>query len=162
MDCSMLAIRFYQISFSFTFTSIQETALKTWQFHRIAIIREFSEKPTLAPPFIILSHLFMIIGLIHSCRKNRQPIRNEFSMLPFVTFILIDPSMWCSPIGMEYEDVQNRRLGALERKGMENHLINRKVQLKTDNHFMVKSTCEKYFDYVFIINVVVTCSTALF
>ena len=63
---------------------------------------------------------------------------------------------------MEYEDVQNRRLGALERKGMENHLIDKKVQLKTDNHFMVKSTCEKYFDYVFIINVVVTCSTALF
>lgn len=51
------------------------------------------------------------------------------------------------PIGMEYEDVQNRRLGALERKGMENHLINKKVQLKTDNNFMVKSTSEKYFDY---------------
>ena len=39
---------------------IQQQDVNTWHFYRIAVILEYENKPTLAPPLTIISHLVNI------------------------------------------------------------------------------------------------------
>lgn len=47
--------------FSYTFSKVQERSDTYWKFQRYNLIVEYHSRPCLAPPFIIISHLHLII-----------------------------------------------------------------------------------------------------
>ncbi|XP_036408501.1 transient receptor potential cation channel subfamily M member 4a [Megalops cyprinoides] len=47
--------------FSYTFSKVQEHSDTYWKFQRYNLIVEYHSRPSLAPPFIILSHLHLFI-----------------------------------------------------------------------------------------------------
>ena len=47
--------------FNSTYTKVEEDSDKVWKFQRYALINEYNDRPFLAPPFIILSHIYGII-----------------------------------------------------------------------------------------------------
>ncbi|MEQ2234592.1 hypothetical protein ILYODFUR_033127 [Ilyodon furcidens] len=47
--------------FSYTFSKVQEHSDIYWKFQRYNIIVEYHSRPCLAPPFIIFSHLHVLI-----------------------------------------------------------------------------------------------------
>ncbi|XP_027137389.1 transient receptor potential cation channel subfamily M member 4a isoform X2 [Larimichthys crocea] len=47
--------------FSYTFSKVQERSDTYWKFQRYNLIVEYHSRPCLAPPFIILSHLNLLI-----------------------------------------------------------------------------------------------------
>ncbi|XP_036388183.1 transient receptor potential cation channel subfamily M member 4-like [Megalops cyprinoides] len=47
--------------FSYTFSKVQENSDTYWKFQRYNLIVEYHSRPSLAPPFIILSHLHLFI-----------------------------------------------------------------------------------------------------
>ena len=46
---------------SYTFNKVQEHSDVYWKFQRYKLIVEYHSRPSLAPPFIILSHLNLFI-----------------------------------------------------------------------------------------------------
>uniref|UniRef100_UPI0037E908E4 transient receptor potential cation channel subfamily M member 4a n=1 Tax=Semicossyphus pulcher TaxID=241346 RepID=UPI0037E908E4 len=47
--------------FSYTFSKVQERSDTYWKFQRYNLIVEYHSRPCLAPPFIIISHLHLLI-----------------------------------------------------------------------------------------------------
>ncbi|XP_068580928.1 transient receptor potential cation channel subfamily M member 4a [Cebidichthys violaceus] len=47
--------------FSYTFSKVQEHSDTYWKFQRYNLIKEYHSRPCLAPPFIIISHLNLLI-----------------------------------------------------------------------------------------------------
>ncbi|XP_029014780.1 transient receptor potential cation channel subfamily M member 4-like isoform X2 [Betta splendens] len=47
--------------FSYTFSKVQENSDIYWKFQRYNLIVEYHSRPSLAPPFIILSHIHLLI-----------------------------------------------------------------------------------------------------
>lgn len=58
-----------------TFSLVQERSDLVWKFQRYDLIREYLERPALAPPLILISHLYL---LIKAYRKNFK--KNRYSM----------------------------------------------------------------------------------
>lgn len=50
--------------FSYTFEKIQEGSDRVWKFQRYDLIREYHDRPTLVPPIMIISHIFIFIQWI--------------------------------------------------------------------------------------------------
>lgn len=46
---------------SYTFQVVQGNADMFWKFQRYHLIVEYQERPALAPPFILLSHLSLLL-----------------------------------------------------------------------------------------------------
>ena len=46
---------------SYTFQVVQGNADAFWKFQRFHLIVEYHERPALAPPFILLSHLSLVL-----------------------------------------------------------------------------------------------------
>lgn len=44
-----------------TIQNVQEQSHDLWRYQRFLIVKEFSEKPILPPPFNMIYHVFMII-----------------------------------------------------------------------------------------------------
>uniref|UniRef100_A0A673J154 Ion transport domain-containing protein n=1 Tax=Sinocyclocheilus rhinocerous TaxID=307959 RepID=A0A673J154_9TELE len=47
--------------FNYTFQEVQENTDTIWKFQRYELIKEYHSRPTLPPPFILLSHLILFI-----------------------------------------------------------------------------------------------------
>ncbi|XP_009304689.1 transient receptor potential cation channel subfamily M member 4 isoform X1 [Danio rerio] len=58
---NILLINLLIATFSYTFTKVQEHSDKYWKFQRYNLIVEYHSRPTLAPPFIIFSHINILI-----------------------------------------------------------------------------------------------------
>ena len=59
---------------SYTFETIQESSDKVWKFQRYDLIREYVDRPTLAPPLMILSHIFIFIKwIVQLCGCGNKP-----------------------------------------------------------------------------------------
>ncbi|XP_030630919.1 transient receptor potential cation channel subfamily M member 4-like [Chanos chanos] len=58
---NILLINLLIAMFSYTFTKVQERSDTYWKFQRYNLIVEYHSRPSLAPPFIILSHLHLFI-----------------------------------------------------------------------------------------------------
>uniref|UniRef100_A0A667X605 Histidine rich calcium binding protein n=1 Tax=Myripristis murdjan TaxID=586833 RepID=A0A667X605_9TELE len=58
---NILLINLLIAMFSYTFSKVQENSDVYWKFQRYNLIVEYHSRPSLAPPFIILSHLHLII-----------------------------------------------------------------------------------------------------
>ncbi|KAI8496650.1 Transient receptor putative cation channel sub M member 2 [Branchiostoma belcheri] len=60
--------------FGYTFEKVQENTDKIWKFQRYDLIKEYSDRPPLAPPIIIFSHLFLLFRAITmGCCKMCRP-----------------------------------------------------------------------------------------
>ncbi|XP_078660979.1 transient receptor potential cation channel subfamily M member-like 2 isoform X2 [Branchiostoma floridae x Branchiostoma belcheri] len=60
--------------FGYTFEKVQENTDKIWKFQRYDLIKEYSDRPPLAPPVIIFSHLFLLFRAITmGCCKRCRP-----------------------------------------------------------------------------------------
>ena len=62
-----------------------------WKFKRYGLIREFHDRPTLVPPLMILSHIYMFIKwMVQMCGCGPKPIYgSELSkLIYFTTFFL--------------------------------------------------------------------------
>ncbi|XP_069790175.1 transient receptor potential cation channel subfamily M member 2 [Narcine bancroftii] len=57
--------------FNYTFQVIQENTDKIWKFQRYSLIEEYYTRPPAPPPFIIFSHLFVLIECV-TCRKSKH------------------------------------------------------------------------------------------
>ncbi|XP_016096270.1 transient receptor potential cation channel subfamily M member 4-like isoform X2 [Sinocyclocheilus grahami] len=58
---NILLVNLLIATFSYTFTKVQERSDTYWKFQRYNLIVEYHSRPTLAPPFIILSHINLLI-----------------------------------------------------------------------------------------------------
>jgi len=67
------------VCLSFTFQNVQDKAETTWRFYRYGLINEYFERPTLAPPLIIISIVWRF-GLYLYHGKNWK-VQHDFSML---------------------------------------------------------------------------------
>uniref|UniRef100_A0AAR2IXG5 TRPM SLOG domain-containing protein n=1 Tax=Pygocentrus nattereri TaxID=42514 RepID=A0AAR2IXG5_PYGNA len=47
--------------FNYTFTEVQDNTDTIWKFQRYELIKEYHSRPALPPPFILLSHLYLLI-----------------------------------------------------------------------------------------------------
>ena len=59
--------------FSYTFEKIQEGSDRVWKFQRYDLIREYNDRPTLVPPLMILSHIF-IKWIVQMCGCGPKPV----------------------------------------------------------------------------------------
>ncbi|KTF72567.1 hypothetical protein cypCar_00047837 [Cyprinus carpio] len=58
---NILLVNLLIATFSYTFSKVQEHSDTYWKFQRYNLIVEYHSRPTLAPPFIILSHINLLI-----------------------------------------------------------------------------------------------------
>nr|XP_002734919.2 PREDICTED: transient receptor potential cation channel subfamily M member 1-like [Saccoglossus kowalevskii] len=88
MIANILLINLLIAMFSYTFQNVQDNSMTIWRFFRCQVIAEYFERPTLAPPFIILSHVYRLVkfayqkmrlryNLKYPGNRTNQEIRNE-------------------------------------------------------------------------------------
>ncbi|RDD40557.1 Transient receptor potential cation channel trpm [Trichoplax sp. H2] len=58
---NILLINLLIAVFSNVFEDVQSRSRGIWKFHRYFLIMEFNNKPVLPPPFILLSHFYMLL-----------------------------------------------------------------------------------------------------
>ncbi|CAD5115014.1 DgyrCDS4036 [Dimorphilus gyrociliatus] len=58
--------------FANTFERVQENSEKVWKYYRYNLIQEYFDRPTLAPPFIILTHIWRLLKNCYLKAKSRQ------------------------------------------------------------------------------------------
>nr|XP_031546978.1 LOW QUALITY PROTEIN: transient receptor potential cation channel subfamily M member 5 [Vicugna pacos] len=63
--------------FSYTFQVVQGNADMFWKFQRYHLIAEYQERPALAPPFIILSHLSLVLKRVSRKQAEQKRARLE-------------------------------------------------------------------------------------
>ncbi|XP_070943517.1 transient receptor potential cation channel subfamily M member 4 isoform X4 [Macaca nemestrina] len=68
---NILLVNLLIAMFSYTFGKVQGNSDLYWKAQRYRLIREFHSRPTLAPPFIVISHLRLLLRQL--CRRPRSP-----------------------------------------------------------------------------------------
>ncbi|XP_025224478.1 transient receptor potential cation channel subfamily M member 4 isoform X3 [Theropithecus gelada] len=68
---NILLVNLLIAMFSYTFGKVQGNSDLYWKAQRYRLIREFHSRPTLAPPFIVISHLRLLLRQL--CRRPRNP-----------------------------------------------------------------------------------------
>ncbi|XP_016071999.1 PREDICTED: transient receptor potential cation channel subfamily M member 5 [Miniopterus natalensis] len=63
--------------FSYTFQMVQGNADTFWKFQRYHLIVEYQERPALAPPFILLSHLSLVLKRVFQKEAGQKRARLE-------------------------------------------------------------------------------------
>uniref|UniRef100_A0A8C0NN97 Transient receptor potential cation channel subfamily M member 5 n=1 Tax=Canis lupus familiaris TaxID=9615 RepID=A0A8C0NN97_CANLF len=63
--------------FSYTFQVVQGNADMFWKFQRYHLIVEYHERPALAPPFILLSHLSLVIKRVFQKGAEQKRVHLE-------------------------------------------------------------------------------------
>ncbi|XP_062287944.1 transient receptor potential cation channel subfamily M member 2 isoform X1 [Scomber scombrus] len=60
--------------FNFTFQEVQDNTDRIWKFQRYELIKEYHSRPAAPPPFIIFSHLYLLIRNTVLCKP---PIKSK-------------------------------------------------------------------------------------
>ncbi|XP_006766062.1 PREDICTED: transient receptor potential cation channel subfamily M member 5 [Myotis davidii] len=63
--------------FSYTFQMVQGNADMFWRFQRYHLIVEYQERPALAPPFILFSHLGLVLRRVFRKEAGQKRARLE-------------------------------------------------------------------------------------
>ncbi|XP_068959491.1 transient receptor potential cation channel subfamily M member 4 isoform X2 [Petaurus breviceps papuanus] len=67
--------------FSYTFGKVQGNSDRYWKFQRYGLICEFHDRPVLAPPFIIFSHILLLLKHSrHSSHRRIPPSAEDFRL----------------------------------------------------------------------------------
>ncbi|KAH3869058.1 hypothetical protein DPMN_032215, partial [Dreissena polymorpha] len=75
---NILLVNLLIAMFSNTFQEIQDRSERIWKFYLFNIIREFSERPVVAPPFIILIHIYRVVRYVFGGENGKKEEPNEF------------------------------------------------------------------------------------
>uniref|UniRef100_W5K6R9 Ion transport domain-containing protein n=1 Tax=Astyanax mexicanus TaxID=7994 RepID=W5K6R9_ASTMX len=65
--------------FNYTFTEVQDNTDAIWKFQRYELIKEYHSRPSLPPPFILLSHIYLLITHVFLRRPSQK--HKQFSDL---------------------------------------------------------------------------------
>uniref|UniRef100_A0A665UN26 Transient receptor potential cation channel subfamily M member 4-like n=1 Tax=Echeneis naucrates TaxID=173247 RepID=A0A665UN26_ECHNA len=68
---NILLINLLIAMFSYTFSEVQANSDIYWKFQRYNLVVQYHSRPSLAPPFIILSHLNLFIKRLRGKQANR-------------------------------------------------------------------------------------------
>ncbi|XP_061740905.1 transient receptor potential cation channel subfamily M member 5-like [Nerophis ophidion] len=102
---NILLINLLIAMFSFTFNEVQERSDIYWKFQRYNLIVEYHSRPSMAPPFIIISHIILFI------KRIVRHIPSEKTK----HFVLDLPDIKASQINM-WEAIQKENLLSAENK----------------------------------------------
>ncbi|XP_038076672.1 transient receptor potential cation channel subfamily M member-like 2 isoform X3 [Patiria miniata] len=61
MLSNVLLLNLLIAMFSYTFSAVQDNTDVYWRFQRYDLIQEYFSRPPLVPPFIIISHIFLVV-----------------------------------------------------------------------------------------------------
>uniref|UniRef100_A0A3B1IM52 Ion transport domain-containing protein n=1 Tax=Astyanax mexicanus TaxID=7994 RepID=A0A3B1IM52_ASTMX len=56
----------------YTFTEVQDNTDAIWKFQRYELIKEYHSRPSLPPPFILLSHIYLLITHVFLRRPSQK------------------------------------------------------------------------------------------
>ncbi|KAK3605981.1 hypothetical protein CHS0354_019660 [Potamilus streckersoni] len=82
--CNILLLNLLIAMFSYTFQMVQENTDMHWYFQRYSLIHEYYSRPFLAPPLILIVHIYQLIrAIVRKCRHctkrySPPPRRNAF------------------------------------------------------------------------------------
>ena len=75
--------------FSYTFDSVQENTEQVWYSQRYFIIKEYHDRPPLAPPLIAISHFFMLVRTMFGICCRLTDKGDAFSMFTSICNMVI-------------------------------------------------------------------------
>ena len=58
--------------FSDTFSDVKEKSDQIWKYERYNLVIEYHNRPGLVPPFILLSHILLLLKYIHRRYTNNE------------------------------------------------------------------------------------------
>ncbi|KAH9512883.1 hypothetical protein Btru_036871 [Bulinus truncatus] len=67
---NILLINLLIAMFSYTFQKVQDNSTQVWRFHRISLVYEYFDRPSLPPPLIIINHLWRLIFFCCPCLQS--------------------------------------------------------------------------------------------
>ncbi|CAB4001045.1 transient receptor potential cation channel subfamily M member 2-like, partial [Paramuricea clavata] len=106
--------------FNYTFEKIQEGSDRVWKFQRYDLIREYHDRPTLVPPLMILSHIFIFIKwIVQMCGCGPKAIYGSALKLSLSEHENDQLSSW---------ENHSRDLGLLRTKAEEEEQMEKKVK----------------------------------
>lgn len=78
------------VSCSYTFQVVQGNADMFWKFQRYHLIVEYHGRPALAPPFILLSHLSLVLKRVFrkEAQHKRQHLGEATGWMPLLPRVL--------------------------------------------------------------------------
>ncbi|XP_072019735.1 transient receptor potential cation channel subfamily M member 2-like [Amphiura filiformis] len=120
--------------FNYTFTTVQENTDVYWKYQRYKLIREYYKRPPLPPPFIIMSHLYLLTKelckkLVLACKECQKSAyctccrkRNVYNhdSPPLTQASLHEITTWESVKGEDYLANQQEREQRDTHKRMKN------------------------------------------
>ncbi|XP_070535403.1 transient receptor potential cation channel subfamily M member 2-like isoform X2 [Ptychodera flava] len=66
MLSNVLLLNLLIAMFSYTFAAVQDNTDIFWKYQRYGLIVEYQDRPTLCPPLIILSHIWLLVCCLHT------------------------------------------------------------------------------------------------
>ncbi|CAF3851913.1 unnamed protein product [Rotaria sp. Silwood2] len=75
--CNVLLLSMLMAQFTSTFMRLSRLSDQVWKFQRYHTILQYEQKPLLAPPLIIFSHIFLLIKTIYRICRHRKRIFNR-------------------------------------------------------------------------------------
>ncbi|XP_028404438.1 transient receptor potential cation channel subfamily M member 2-like isoform X2 [Dendronephthya gigantea] len=106
--------------FNYTFEKIQESSDRVWKFKRYGLIREFHDRPTLVPPLMILSHIYIFIKwMVQMCGCGTKPVYGSALKLTLSEHENDQLTSW---------ENHSRDLGLLRTKAEEEEQMEKKVK----------------------------------
>lgn len=91
VNCVTISVQYLpclSVAWRFTFSKVQDNSEKVWRFYRYGLIYDYFERPALAPPLIIFSHLWRIIGYFYQRCVQEEKIGHDFCTLVSVFHVL--------------------------------------------------------------------------
>ncbi|XP_070579638.1 transient receptor potential cation channel subfamily M member-like 2 [Ptychodera flava] len=127
---NILLINLLIAMFSFTFQRVQDNAEVIWRFYRFGLISEYQDRPTLAPPLIVINHLYRFIIYLNNCTMGKTDKKSH------------SLSVW-----LEKGSRTDENLNLFERKHLQNYFIKKNQQRMNSIENTVSST-DKRLDNV--------------
>ncbi|UJR35885.1 hypothetical protein I4U23_028628 [Adineta vaga] len=75
--CNILLLSMLMAQFTSTFMRLSRLSDQVWKFQRYHTILQYEQKPFLAPPFIIISHIILFIKIIYRICRHRKRTFNR-------------------------------------------------------------------------------------
>ncbi|XP_051998213.1 transient receptor potential cation channel subfamily M member 5-like isoform X2 [Xyrauchen texanus] len=100
--------------FSYTFQVVQENADIFWKFQRYNLIVEYHSRPALAPPFIIISHIYQaLLSLVKKTEAKQDLLERELPVgldQKLITWETVQKENYLSKLEREHRESSGERL----------------------------------------------------
>ncbi|CAF1489539.1 unnamed protein product, partial [Adineta ricciae] len=75
--CNILLLSMLMAQFTSTFMRLSRLSDQVWKFQRYHTILQYEQKPLLAPPLIIFSHIFLFFKIVYRICRHRKRTFNR-------------------------------------------------------------------------------------